>query len=229
MLSEPEKERIKLEEQYRIEIHKQLEEKSQKKSRVWIFLNSTFGLWLLSAIVITWAGTLYTQSQNRQAEGLKKQEAEREALSKKNELIERLDLEIGYRLSQCQIQLAYLVDIKDYDRRPLPFRPGMGEKDVKEVIDNLLQAPKGKFPPLYEEFSNISTLALIAELRRYVPPNERDEIDHVIADLSGIYIHIDVKKVKLSDIYGIARIIFDDITLYRWRKGDFYFLDCPFC
>lgn len=229
MLSEPEKDMIRLEELYRIEIRKQLEEKSQKKSRVWMFLNSSLGLWLLSAIVITWAGTLYTQSQNRQADTLRKQEVEREALSKNSELIDRLDLEIGYRFSQFQIQLANLVDTDDYDRRPLPFRPGLGEKEVKEAIDSLSQPPKGTLPPLYGEFSNMSTLALIAELRRHVPSTEKEELDQVIADLSGINILLGVKKAQLSDLYGIATIVFTDLTLERWKKGHFYFSDCPFC
>jgi hypothetical protein len=145
------------------------------------------------------------------------------------ELIERLDLEIGYRLSQFQIQLSDIADITSIHRRPLPFRAGKGEKEIKEAIASLLQSPKGKFSPLYEEFSNVSTLALIAELRRYVPAKEREELDQVLADLSGIYIYLDVKKVKLTNIYGVAEAIFNGLTLPRWRKSNFYFSDCPFC
>src|SRR5262249_42880588 len=148
---------------------------------------------------------------------------------RKKELIERLDLEIGYRWSHFFIQLNDLVDPTNGGPQFLPFRPGKGEKDLKEAIDSLSQPAKDKFSPLYEEFSNISTLALIAELRRYVPANDRDELDKVLADLSGIYTFLDVKKAKLTDIYMVGEAVFNGLVRPRWRQSRFYFTDCPFC
>jgi len=225
MLPESDKEKIRLEEQYRLEVRKQLEDKPKRTSRIWTFLNSTFGLWLLSALLITWAGTLYTQSQNRHTETLKKQEVERAEAQKEAELIERLDLEIGYRFSRFQTELAYLVQP---DWSHIRFLPGKGQKDVREIVDSLSQPPKGKRPSLYEEFSNTSTLALIAELRRHVPLGEREELDQVIADLSGIYIYFEVRKVKLDDVLAVAKAVDSGLYLARWRKGRFYFADAPF-
>jgi hypothetical protein len=229
MLTNDDKEKIKLEELYRIEICQQLKEKSHPRSRVWLFLNSTFGLWLLSAILVTWAGMLYTQSQNRRSEALRKQETERAEELKQRELVERLDLEIGYRFSQFQIHLTSLVNRWGPSNHPFPFQPGKGEKDVKDIIDSLSRPASNMCPPLYEEFESLSTLALIAELRRHVQPQERNELDKVIADLSGVYIFLDVSKVKLSDVYGVGSAVFDGLTLQRWRQGRFYFSDCPFC
>jgi hypothetical protein len=148
---------------------------------------------------------------------------------RKKELVERLDLEIGYRWSHFQIQLNDLANFEKGQRGFLPLRQGKGEKDLKDAIDGLSQPAKDKFPPLYEEFSNVSTLALIAELRRYVPAKERDELDKVLADLSGIYIFLDVKKVKLTNVYQVGEAIFNGLTLPRWRESRFYFSDCPFC
>jgi hypothetical protein len=205
-LDHVEKAKIKLQETYRNEIRKQLEAEAKSRSsskRLWEFLNSGLGLWLLSAILITGVGALYTQYQNTRAEKIRTKE-----------LIERLDLEIGYRFSLIQIQFDSIVNDKD---PKYPFLPGKGENDVKKALDNLSQPPKGEYPSLYQEFSNMSTLALIAELRRHVPKEDQDELEQVLAHLSGIYIRLrDVKHVALTDVKGVADTVFNDLTLPRW-------------
>lgn len=167
--------------------------------------------------------------QQRESERLRdiRQKGSEERLKNK-ELIARLDLEIGHRFSQIQIQLASIV-VWEGDEHPFPFQPGKGENDVKAIIDSLAQPPTAISPSLYQEFSNLSTLALIAELRRHVPANEQGELDQVVADLSGIYIHLEVKKANLSNVFEVGTVIFEDLTLPRWRQGSFYFSDCPFC
>lgn len=165
--------------------------------------------------------------QQRESERLRdvRQKGSEEQL-RKRELIERLDLEIGYRFSQVQIQLFSLVDqsVENY-----PFLQSKGENDVRNILNSLSQPTKGDIISLYQEFSNFSTVALIAELRRNVPKKEKNEIEQVLAHLSGIYIHLDVKKIKLSDTYGVAKLVFDDLMLQRWKDSQFYFTDCPFC
>jgi hypothetical protein len=228
MLTEEERQRIRLEEQYRLEIRKQIEQEKPKSSRLWTFLNSTFGLWLLSAVVITWAGTLYTQSVSRRIEAQKVQDTAKAEIAKNKDLVERLDLEIGYRLSQVQIHLVSLVT--DWGKtKHLTFRADKGKKDVREVIDSLSQPSDKKFPPLYQEFSSLSTLALIAELRRHVPLEQKDELDEVLANLSGVYIFLDVRKVRLADVYGVGNALDKGLMLGRWRAAKFYFSECPFC
>jgi hypothetical protein len=229
MLTDEERQRIQLEEQYRLEVCKQLEQEKPKPSRSWTFLNSTFTLWLLSAVVITWAGTLYTQSQNRRIEAQKAQDAAKSEAAKNKELVERLDLEIGYRLSQVQINLVSLVTDWGTKKTRFTFRPGMSEKEVREIIDSLSQPSSKKFPPLYQEFSSFSTLALIAELRRHVPPEQKAELDQVLADLSGVYVYLDVHEIQVSDVHGVGTALYNGFTIGRWRAGMFYFADCPFC
>jgi len=241
LLNDEEKLKITIEEQFRLEIRKQLEVKSQTPSRAWTFLNSTFGLWIMSTILVTWAGTIYTQTQNKRAEAEKRQAAENTELLRNRELVERLDLEIGYRFSQFEIRLDSLVNdfgggaatYRFHGKRPsktfLPFRPGKSERDVLEAIDGLSQPTRKSYPALYQEFANLSTLALIAELRRHTPPSERGELDQVIADLSGIYIFLDVQKAKTTDAFAVGNAVFDGIWLPRWKAGRFYFSDCPFC
>ena len=239
--TDEDKSRIRLEEQFRLEIRRQFEEGSRHPSQLWTFLNSTFGLWLMSAILVTWAGTIYTQSQNKRAEVEKRQEAEKAEAQRNKELVERLDLEIAYRFSQFQIHLDSLVTHPSGVagtpkgktltlRQPyFPFRPGKGEKDVREAIDSLSQPAQRNYPALYQEFSNLSTLALMAELRRHVPSPERGQLDQVIADLSGVYIFLDVRKARTNDVYAVGNAIFDGLLLPRWKEGRFYYSDCPFC
>ena len=86
------------------------------------------GLWLLSAIFLTGAGALYTQYQNTRAQRIKERD-----------LVNRLDLEIGYRFSQIQIQLYSLVNDKD---PKFPFLPNKGENDVRNILNSLSAAPK---------------------------------------------------------------------------------------
>lgn len=217
-LNDVERAKIELEERYRSEFRNRLDGAPKKKSlpnTIWVFLNSSLGLWLLSAIFITGVGALYTQYQNTRTEKIKTKES-----------IERLDLEIGYRFSQIQIQLFSLVNSKEPN---FPFLPNKGEENVRSILGSLSQPPKGELIPLYQEFSSLSTIALIAELRRHVPENERGEIDQVLAHLSGIYIHLDVAKAKLSDVKSVADLIFRDLMLPRWKDSQFYFTDCPFC
>jgi hypothetical protein len=86
MLTEDDKLRIRLEEQYRLEVRNGLG--SQSQSKTWAFLNSAFRLWLLSTVAvgfITWA---YQQSQQKHQESL-------ETTRRKTALIQ----EIGYCLA----------------------------------------------------------------------------------------------------------------------------------
>ena len=229
MLTDDEKQNIRTEEQYRGEVRKQLEEKREPSSRLWAFLNSSFGLWLLSAILLTWAGMLYTQSQNPRAEEQKKQDAQTAQLVKNEELVQRLDLEIGYRFSQSQVRLASLVRDWGGKKKHFMFRDGRGEMDVRNILDGLSQPADKKFPALFQEFSNLSIIASIVELRRHVSGKEKEELDRVLAGLSGIYIFLDVRKVPISDVRAVGGALFDGFTLPRWRAARFYFSDCPFC
>jgi hypothetical protein len=222
MLDDTEREKLELEERYRFEIRNKLEESTKKEppSRLWGFMNSSFGLWLLSAIFISGIGTVYTQVQNSRAERLKKEEVIRAEALKTTELIGRLDLEIGYRLSQVQIRLYSLRSVQD-------------PKSIGDVINSLSHSSQGEVFPLYPEFSNFSLLALIAELRRHVPTTERKELDQVLADLTGINVLIEVEGVNRSSAEQAAGLVLKKFRRWRWQTTQFYFLDCqvskPFC
>jgi hypothetical protein len=52
MLNDDDKIRIRLEESYRTQVRKQAEKEAESKKKLWAFVNSSFGIWLLSAIFI---------------------------------------------------------------------------------------------------------------------------------------------------------------------------------
>ncbi|UII20846.1 hypothetical protein [Fulvivirga ligni] len=51
MLNQSDKERIKAEEIFRNEVRKELEQ-GKKNSKFWVFLNSSFGIFILSSVLI---------------------------------------------------------------------------------------------------------------------------------------------------------------------------------
>lgn len=182
----------------------------------------------MSAILVTWSGAAYTQWQARRADREKVLQGQNAENARNKELAERMDLEIAHRFSEFQINLTYLVSNWGGKGTHYSFRQGKGEKDVRRAIDGLLQPAQNGYPALFPEFSNLSTLALVAELRRHVPAQEKGDIDQVIADLSGIYIFLDVRKVRTDDVHAVGNAVFA-LLLPRWRAGNFYFSDCPFC
>jgi hypothetical protein len=84
MLTYAEHLKIRLEEQFRLEVRKQLEEKKSNPSRFWTFFNSSFGLWMMSAILVTWVGQsacgLPSSLTNRAAKKPGTEEERRETL-----------------------------------------------------------------------------------------------------------------------------------------------------
>lgn len=212
MLNENERERIRLEETYRAEVRNKLAEEAPKpkKSPILAFLNSSLGLWLLSAVFITGAGALFTQYEHARAED-----------AKRRETIERLDLEISYRYSRV---LGDLFRLTTRDVNDPVLAPGRTAEDVRQVMSSLNQQPAGGSGALYAEFANLSLPALLAELRRHLTnPKEREEVDAALASLTGeVWSNTDYSSVK-----GVAAVIQHLLMKPRWRQGYFHFIDCP--
>jgi len=213
MLTETEKEKIRLEEEYRFEIRSQLQEARKErafKSKVWSFLNSGFGLWLLAAVLITGAGSLYTQYQHAREERLKDKE-----------LIERLDLEISYRLSQV---LLHLFELSNGNFDDPKLGEGRSPDEVKQTMTLLNAQPGGNSTSLYPEFSSLGLPALMAELRRHLKDEkERQQVDKTLLSLTGqAWRHSDYSDVKL-----MAKVINNLLLLPRWKRSSFYFIRCP--
>lgn len=213
MLTDADKVKIRLEEQYRIEVRAQLEStaKAKSRNRLWAFLNSSFGLWLLSAVFITGIGATVTRYRAEQA-----------AAKHHKELIERLDLEISYRLSQVLIRLYELTD-RTKDPRLAVNR---STDDVSRVVA-LLSEPRGdRFPSLYADFASMGLPALMADLRRYLGGKQRQSVDHaIVAIASGGF----ADATELKDVKALAAQIIASIIQERseWSNTWFPYVDCP--
>src|SRR5579863_992777 len=112
MLAEDDKARIRAEEAFRLEVRQELESSAPppaRRQRLGAWLNSSFGLWVLSSIVLTGLTTAYTYYQNERGERNKKTETER-----------RLDIEISSRMSAA---LARLRVDKAAIQQGTPYRP----------------------------------------------------------------------------------------------------------
>ena len=197
--------------------------------RLWPLLNSSVGLWFLSSVVIGGLGTWYTKNQNDQAELLKKLELAQVDESKKRELIEKLDLEIGFRLSTSLLQLEELAQNIKRCNSKTGNNPMCKAVEISIESIFLTRSPK---PTMFPEFAPYSTLALVADLKRLAPVSEHEKLKQVIYDMSGMHAMLRVGKVSLDNPKAVAGKILSKLVLSRWKQG-FYNLDCneqaPFC
>ncbi len=216
MLTDLEKEKIRLEETYRNEVKELLQKKEAKKSffdKLISFLNTSLGLWLLSAIFVSGGIKLYEDYK-----------ANSEDKKKTNEAIAKLDLEISYRYSRLLVNLYELTD-KDSDSAKLSNK--YNSDDVKKVALSLKNSNNSIGDYFYPEYSNLSLLALLAEEKRHLSLLNKDEKDlnQVINDITGLEVFYEVQKASYSDIRKIAISIEDKLILDRWKNNGFYFLD----
>jgi hypothetical protein len=213
------KHRIWLEEQYRFAARVQFEQSKPEKSKASSFLNSSFGLWLLSAIFISAAGSVYTEYQNREKTRAQNRENERVEETRRKELGERLDLEISHRLGLAMARLAAIEQATK------------GQRQVKRTSNHTVEHALAPFslpasdrsPPLFPEFKAYSGLALIAELRRHVSKGEQVRLKKVLANLSGLLARLESQPDRPA-IIGTK--LLSIMKSPRWDNG-FHYTDCP--
>lgn len=202
-----------MEELYRAECRAEIERTNsdKSKSRVWAFLNSAFGLWFLSAVLISGAGTLISHIRTQQTE-----------TKRTTELIERLDIEISYRLSQV---LSRLYELTDKTKDP-KLSSAHTPDEVARVLALLVEPRADKYPPLFSEFAGVGLPGLLAELRRNLPESERQDVDIAIAAMTGGLL---AEGPELANVQLVAGRINKQILSQRgkWRGTWFPFIDCP--
>jgi len=220
------KRQIQLEENYRSTIREELEKAAKPKNRVSGFLNSGFGLWLLSALFVSAAGSVYTDYQTRARAEAQATEAKRAEEKKIKELTQRIDLEISYRMS---LALARL----EAANRDQPTSGARLHQSVKTALEPLTRPMGDSMPPLFPEFRAYSGLALIAELRRHVPDGEGLRLRKVLASLTGLVATVDAgQSGRPRSAHNVAGDLISIMKSARWDNG-FHYTDCskenPFC
>lgn len=215
MLSDSEKEKIKHEEIFRLEIQKTLETQTKNLTfgrKIWKLLNTSFALWFLSTVIVGLVTLSYSSFKSTEEKKTANLELER-----------KLNLEISFRLQNSIIYIHSLEkDIKD---STLYFSKGGVAKRVLEKINNV--GSEYTSP----EFKERNFISLLYELRSITNNNQLAELVKSIDGYKRIY-NISIKEFetfdddKLSEkkfnevvdsINEIQKIIEKEIMAEKWK------------
>lgn len=146
--------RVELEEAYRQKVREELRDgdprAQQMKQRVWQLLNSAFGLFLMSSVLISglsWGYTQWVEARNEQSE--------------LGERIRKLDLEIAYRLH-------YLDRLGD----------GKVDHNVVYDVDTVFNGEMEDWlpSPSFPEFEKRSVASLMWDLQSLLTEEDADSV-----------------------------------------------------
>lgn len=233
--------RIQNEEVLRDEIRVAIRAKREdhgKPMSLWDRLNSNFVLWLLSAVVVSGGGALYSQWHQEKQEEQKKAELSSLETQRKNEVAaeerrkrlesrSRASLEISHRYSTAMTRLREV-----YERHKDEHDDNV-QNEIRVALSPLYGKPDGNFSPLYPEFQSHSGIAVIGEMRRHTEPGEAAKLKEIIAAASGVLTKAfhswGAKKASAMEVASaLAAAMFNT----DWDNG-FPYTDCraekPFC
>lgn len=223
MLSDDEKAVLREQEVFRKAIRDELSPPKPKspKERAWEVLNSNFGMWLLSAVLLSGLGTLYTRHQTEVDEARKSAESERAESRRLSELRDRLRLDISFRLSTA---LSRLNEIdKTQNRIALQDQ----KKSIQRALAPLALPASDSAPPLFPEFKAFSGIALVAELRRHVPDGEKQLLKKILAGTSGLVAETySEQPTEARTAREVGALLLNNMRDPAWDNG-FPFTDCP--
>jgi hypothetical protein len=240
LLSGEEVERIKREEKLRTEIRAALAPAKPTgwPNKLWDGLNSTFGIWFLTAFFVTGLGSLaskwYEQAREREqkheaqlAEERKKREAEDLAERQRKETYERVTLEISYRYSIA------LAGLREASERLGGAKNQKSHDAITYAIQPLTRPASPAQPPLFKEYESYSGLALIAELRRHSGQGESNMLKEILARTGALLHEISFNKAGSTySAKSAAAALVDRMRNSKWDNG-FAYTDCksdnPFC
>ncbi|MDX6558233.1 MAG: hypothetical protein QOF72_1282 [Blastocatellia bacterium] len=166
MLKEDEKKLIYLQEQYRLEVKRQLEsDEPRKRNSIWGFVNSAFFLWFMSSVVIGAVSLWYTRWDKNKEDGRRLYEQEQTIKHEREAAIKKLDAELSSRLN-------YLAH---------PSYPNMRMPTVQRVLKDTLRAvnkPSETDEPInvFPEYANRNFQSLIWELLQLAPEEEKKQL-----------------------------------------------------
>lgn len=153
MLSEKEKNLLKAEETFRIEVRKSLEQKEKKTfwQKVWNFFNSSFGLWLLSTVVVGLIVSLYSDFR-----------VERDITSRNAETMRKLTTEVSDRLQKFK---SSLLELPSVDYNSYRFTELAHMIDGTGVIDQGSASPERPIF-VFPEYKDRTMQSLLYEMER---------------------------------------------------------------
>ncbi|HVF66970.1 MAG TPA: hypothetical protein VM914_04880 [Pyrinomonadaceae bacterium] len=137
IITEDEKARIRAEEEFRAELKREFAEK-QKPNRLWTFVNSTFGLWLLGSVTLTGITFLYQSHESSYKTAAERAEVRR-----------KVRQELATRFNVAEYYLIFYES-----ERPATL----------EQINFVLRAANGEDSVSFVEFRGVSANTLFAQL-----------------------------------------------------------------
>jgi hypothetical protein len=135
--------------------------------KVWAFLNSSFGVWLLSSVVLAWITKTYATWQAHKA-----------SAQTRSVTMQRLDTEIAFRLAMA-LDTLRVATIATENRYGTP-------KYVYQAVYNCLEnfyihdASNPRDFSLYPEYRKRTFRALLLELRAVVPHDDITDLKTVL-------------------------------------------------
>jgi len=169
------------------------------KKRIWSFLNSNFGLWLLSSVMVGLITFGYTKLNDHLAE---KRLKERQVV--------KLDIEIEGRFYQLLEKIKRNSESLNIDTTNNPV--------VKNMLFEFKGNPTGeneRFYSIYPEFQNRSIVSLIIELSS-ISENKKDV--EKMKEVSKCIFANKFIPLNIENTNDIIDTIDDKLILNRWRK-----------
>jgi hypothetical protein len=231
MLSADEIARIKAEEILRNEIRKELAPPPPPDTwakKFVAFLNSPFGMWFLSAVVLATLVNIYNneQAKQRTAENKQIQEKAEEKLTAATR--QRLLLEISYRFSSSMARLKAVA--QKYGSEATPE----SQLAIAQALAPMQKPSSDELSPLYLEYKNFSGVALIAELQRHVGDAEKINLTEILRDTSIFLEEHSVRNAKPEHTaQAVATGLLQRLRYSKWSQFGFPYTTCkdemPFC
>lgn len=207
MLTDEEKNQVRLEEIFRHQVQEELKKTKLPTShlaQLVSFLNTGLGLWFLSTLavgIISWSYGEWSHYQESQRST--------------KEIIRKLDLEIGVRLRNFDIQINNANNLKIY------YVALWGLEQPHGIVRGLPNT-------VFSEFSERSFRSLLWELYTLVPPSEKPEILGALRQAQALAergvqtirlteaLSAEDQPIPSAEIQAVKLIIKKEFNLRRW-------------
>lgn len=206
MLTQEEKDKIKAEEIFRYEIQKDLKKSNKPKKSIWNFINSAFGLWLLSSVFL---GFL-TYQYNQWNEGKKTSD-------RRSRQVRKLDIEIYRRVMILNGEVDHL----------LSFQPDSTEDDPDRVfsrnLEKSIRKMNSKTDYVFEDFRKRKLSSLLFELYSLAEDKDRPMLETTFSNVFRIEQMTSAinKRTSLIEAKNMLKSITEytkeSLSLQKWK------------
>lgn len=168
MLSEEEKTRLRSEEIFREEVRKSLAPKERSEQKLLAFLNSSFGIWLLSSVVLATFTAAWSYGST-----------ERQRHKVREERISKIQTELSYRIGEASERLRLFES--DEDR----FYIGYALSPLTSALSMSSKAGSA----IYPEFNERSARSLLVEWDALASTQDKRKVavlQNIVRDLEAL-------------------------------------------